>query len=222
MPDTLEQLISESGLSRPRFCLAQWQSARLARTYADLAADIRYAPPTAFFLSDIYAPCDFSRRDQDGERVVAKMRSLLPVRAMAAIQRALNLNRLSQQLDAEMADMLFEQMQVESIDAFNYAESYRRCQHFTARREQIALVDVLGHELDAMVQKSFVHIGLKLAHGPAHLAGLGALQDFLERGVAAFAHMRGADYFLATICERETRILDRIETGEADPFSPFA
>ncbi|QDQ28448.1 hypothetical protein FNU76_19960 [Chitinimonas arctica] len=215
---SLDDTITQSGLSRPRYLLAHWQTQRLARSYADLAASERYAPATEFFLADLYAPRDFSRRDQDGERVVAKMRALLPARAMAAIQSALHLNRLSQQLDIGMADMLFGEMGVADIDEVNYAEAYRRCKQFAARREQIVLVDALGHELDAVVKKPLVQLALKLAHGPAHLAGLGELQDFLERGVAAFLHMRGAEVFLATVRERESSILARIEAGEPQPF----
>ena len=53
---------------------------------------------------------------------------------------------------------------------------------------------------------------------PARLAGLSALQDFLERGFAAFRGMGGAQTFLATIDERETQILEAIVDGATDPF----
>ena len=39
---------------------------------------------------------------------------------------------------------------------------------------------------------------------------MSALQDFLERGFAAFRTMNGAATFLATIEERETRIMEAI------------
>ncbi|QNM95366.1 FFLEELY motif protein [Chitinimonas koreensis] len=210
------------GLSRERYLLACWQAERLAATYADLSNDPRYAQATEFFLTDLYGPRDFSQRDRDGERVVGKMRRLLPERAMNAIERALHLNRLSHRLDAELAEMLFERMGVTGIDADSYAEAYRRCGNAAERREQIELVDRLGHELDVVVRKPLVQMALKLAHGPAHLAGLGELQDFLERGVAAFLHMGGADHFLATIRRRESTILERILAGDPQPFAPVA
>lgn len=50
------------------------------------------------------------------------------------------------------------------------------------------------------------------------MAGLGALQDFLERGVAAFRAMGGAHGFLATVRERETALHDAIVGGSSDPF----
>jgi hypothetical protein len=53
---------------------------------------------------------------------------------------------------------------------------------------------------------------------PARLAGLSALQDFLERGFESFAQMRGAAEFLATIQSRETVIYESIAGGSNDPF----
>ena len=53
---------------------------------------------------------------------------------------------------------------------------------------------------------------------PARLAGLSALQDFLERGFAAFRRMGGAATFLATINERETQLLEAIADGATAPF----
>jgi len=219
MSTELDDAIAQSGLTRHRYLLARWQAERLSQTYADLLASVRYGKAAEFFLTDLYGPRDFSRRDQDGERIVAKMRALLPARAMAAIERALHLNRLSHQLDARLAAMLFDEMAVEHITAQHYAEAYRRCGNEAERREQIELVDELGRELDVVVKKPLVQMALKLAHRPAHMAGLGELQDFLERGVAAFLHMKGAEDFLATIRERETIILERIVAGVADPFT---
>ena len=53
---------------------------------------------------------------------------------------------------------------------------------------------------------------------PAHMAGLGALQDFLERGFAAFRGMRGAAEFLATVESRELELVNAIFAGDNEPF----
>src|SRR5512135_1835698 len=57
------------GLHPQLAMLREWQADRLARTYADLLADPHYHPACEFFLSDIYAPRDFSQRDHDLERI---------------------------------------------------------------------------------------------------------------------------------------------------------
>ena len=67
--------------------------------------------------------------------------------------------------------------------------------------------------------KPLVSSTLKLMRRPAKVAGLGDLQDFLERGFAAFRGMKGADEFLALVRERESAILNRLFSGKAEPFS---
>ena len=47
---------------------------------------------------------------------------------------------------------------------------------------------------------------------------MSALQDFLERGFAAFRSMHGAAEFLRTIETRETQIMEAIVGGATDPF----
>lgn len=209
---------TQGGLSRERYLLASWQAHRLAKTYADLHATERYGAATTFFLTDLYGPRDFSKRDRDGERVASSMHRLLPRSAIRTIDMALQLNHLTHQLDEALEVMLFQTMAVTEITEQHYAEAYRRCDNFAERMQQIEIVDTLGRQLDSVVSKPLVQIALKLAHGPAHMAGLGELQDFLERGVAAFLQMQGASYFLDTIKNRETSILQRIYAGEAEPF----
>lgn len=78
----------------------------------------------------------------------------------------------------------------------------------------------LGEDLDAIVFKPLVYNTVRMLRIPTRLAGFGALQDFLDRGFQAFHHMQGADEFIATIVERETRILDRIHASCPKPFAP--
>ena len=54
---------------------------------------------------------------------------------------------------------------------------------------------------------------LRVMEAPARNAGLGALHDFLARGLKAFRHMRGADEFLRIVGTRERLINDRIYSG---------
>src|SRR5512138_1846912 len=79
--------------------LRRWQAQRLARTYADLAADARYAPATKFFLSDLYGERDFSERDRAVKRAYPVIEKTLPRAALAPIERAMELHELSVQLD---------------------------------------------------------------------------------------------------------------------------
>jgi hypothetical protein len=50
------------------------------------------------------------------------------------------------------------------------------------------------------------------------MAGLAEVHDFFKRGYDAFRHMRGADEFLQTIRDRETRVMERLLAGTPAPF----
>jgi hypothetical protein len=54
--------------------------------------------------------------------------------------------------------------------------------------------------------------------GPAKKAGWTELYAFLEHGQAAFKRIRDVKAFVATVEQRERRILEQIFAGRADPF----
>ncbi|MFO1379739.1 MAG: hypothetical protein U1F63_05160 [Chitinivorax sp.] len=200
--------------------LATWQSERLQQTYADLLASQRYEVPARYFLSDLYGPKDYTQRDQQVERVYNKARKLLPEHMVKPLADALAMNVLSQALDIRLCIELFDTMGIDRIDVDSYVAAYRRCDNYALRCRQIGLIRSIGHELDSVVRKPLLGMLLRMSRGPAHLAGLGELQQALERGFDAFKGMRGADEFVAIIVEREQRILQRIYAGDPQPFAP--
>ncbi len=195
--------------------LKAWQAARLARTYADLSADPRYAKATAFFLGDLYGAKDFSGRDEAMLRIYPVMVRTLPTGAVETAALAIEVDALSEDLDRRVAAAL----DAEPIDEPAYAQAYRKAGTRAERARQIELIDEVGRRLDVMVVKPLVYATLKLMRQPARLAGLQDLQTFLERGFEAFRHMGGAEEFLATIGGRETQILSRLFSGHPSPFS---
>ena len=198
--------------------LRHWQAQRLARTYADLAADERYAAATAFFLSDIYGERDFSERDRAVERAYPLLRKTLPKAALLPLERAVALDDLSKELDAALALALLGEGVDEAITESTYARAYRLCDNRAQRLHQIELTVAVGSDLDRVVKKPLVRRLLVLARTPARAAGFGELQDFLERGFEAFRQMGGAAEFLKSIETRETQILERLFAGTPRPF----
>lgn len=195
--------------------LAAWQSRRLRATYADLARQACYADAIAFFETDLYGPGDFSRRDADLARIAPLMAKVLPAGVIAMVSRAMELSTLSHDLDRALLLRLPEGA---AVSAATYCEAYRALANRAARERQIALIVDVGRALDRYVGKPFVRTSLSAMRQPARLAGLGALQHFLERGVAAFRRMGGAGEFLATIESRETALMNAIFAGERAPF----
>jgi len=195
--------------------LKAWQSERLARSYADMAAVPRYRAATAFFLHDLYGAKDFSRRDQAMLRIVPVMSKVLPASAVETAALAIELEALSEDLDQRLAAAL----PAGAIDEQAYAEAYRSSSTRAERERQIELTGAVGARLDALVTRPMVFRTLTLMRRPARVAGLEDLQDFLERGFRAFREMHGAREFLDLIRDRETEYLNRLFSGAARPFS---
>lgn len=200
--------------------LQRWQSARLARTYADLLASSRYRPAAEFFLDELYGSRNLRQREHDLARIVPVMARVLPASVLHTATLGLELNALSRELDARLTRMLIAEFAFrDRVDETAYVAAYRRCAGYDLREHQIELVERLGRDLRSIVPKRFIHAALKLAKKPAQLAGLGELHRFLEAGFHAFRHM-GADAgtFVATIVDRERAILEQIRVGHPRPL----
>jgi hypothetical protein len=195
--------------------LAHWQSRRLNAAYADLARDPRYAAAIAFFGADLYGPGDFSRRDADLARVVPLMGRVLPEGVLATVAGAMELSVLSHELDRRLLERLDP---AGPLSVTAYCDAYRGLGDRRPRERQIALIVAVGTALDRYVGKPLVRSALAAMRRPARLAGLGALQDLLERGFAAFRRMHGAGEFLAVVEARETAMMNAIFGGVRAPF----
>lgn len=209
-----EEIAADAGLREAMLRLKAWQSARLTHTYADLLADERYRPATTFFLSDLYGPKDFRSRDEQLARVIPLMCSMLPAGAIHTIGSAVRLDLLSESLDREMARIIG----TGPIDDARYAAAYRKVDRRADRESQIALTGEIGAALDALTRSRTLRAALMLMRKPARVAGLAALQEFLEHGFEAFRRMDGAAQFLAIVTGREREILQRLFSGAARPF----
>ncbi|MCL4801895.1 MAG: hypothetical protein KJ025_20055 [Burkholderiales bacterium] len=206
-----------------RLRLREWQAARLARTYPDLLASPRYGRAARFFLDELYGPKDFTERDDEVARILPTMTRLLPVAAVRAFALAVELDCVSETLDAALVAALRAGGNADAalrLDAPRYADAYRRCANRAERERQIRLVREIGEALDALARKPLVAKAVEMMRRPAALAGLAELHAFLEGGFAAFRHMQGADEFLGTIDRRERRIMERLFAGDPDPFAP--
>lgn len=204
--------------ARHRLRLREWQAARLARSHADLLASPRFGPAARFFISDLYGPKDFSSRDEEVERILPLLIKMLPSSALRTVALAVELDALTEQLDSALVAELCRDGSIEQIDETAYAEAYRAVGLQAERQRQIVLINETGQALDKLASKPLLNSLLKLMHRPAHLAGLGDLHEFLERGFTAFRGMGSARDFLAVIDSREQKLMTRLFAGVTDPF----
>lgn len=225
MLDQLKRLAALRGaearaLADPDFharviAVKRWQQSRLARTYTDLARDARYTPAVNFFLDELYGTKDSSERDRDLIRMVPTIKRLLPKFAFAVVERALELDVLSEEFDQAIAKLIGSGQ----LDDTAYVAAFRAAGRREDRLHQVTLLQEVGKGLDVVVKKPLIYSTLKMLRRPAQLAGIGEMQRFLEVGFTAFRHMNGASHFLETIAARETILIERIMDNQPKPLS---
>jgi hypothetical protein len=205
-------------LAADRMRLREWQAQRLARTHRDLLDSPRYRTPATFFLSDLYGPKDFSTRDEELERILPMIVSMLPPAGVRTVALAVEVDALSEELDAALAQALRHNRGSDAITDEAYGDAYRACGVRPMRERQILLIVETGRALARLTRIPLVGMTILLMRAPAHLAGLGELHEFLEQGFNAFRLMGDPAEFLETIRTRETAIMERLFAGDPPRF----
>ena len=102
--------------------------------------------------------------------------------------------------------------------AADYVRAYRSVTAQDERAHQLDLVQELGESLCGLVKIPLLSVTLSVMRAPARLAGLGELQQFLERGFHTFRKMQRPQDFVAAIVARERAVSAAIY---ADPAYVF-
>jgi len=207
----------------PEFCfesfeqLQLWQRHRLTESFSDLRARDSYRPACDFFLSELYGGLDFLKRDQDMEKVMHVMARFLPHKTLLSLASAFELQAISLEFDMEMAETMHSSG-IEALDVATYTSVYQACGQRDKREAQILLIRQLGLDLARLVNKPLVTALVRLLRGPAHAAGFGALQEFLETGLSAFRELEDPAFFIDTIYQREWQTMQKLFAGDENPF----
>lgn len=196
-----------------RMALKHYQSQRLAKTHADLLEHPNTHAASEFFLEELYGARDLTQRDSDVERIIPTLERVLPYHTLETITNAISLDALSETMDTVMAERLGEHFtEAEYICAFRERTS------FSERQRQIELIESLGSSLCHLVRIPFLATTLLMMRGPAKMAKLSNIQNFLERGFTIFKAMKQPQIFVNTLTERELQISRNIFSEQADPF----
>ena len=74
----------------------------------------------------------------------------------------------------------------------------------------VRLAVTLGDRLQSVVRVPMIGMLLRTMRAPAHVAGFGALQEFLETGFVTFRRISDIGSFLDLLHARMERVFDRI------------
>jgi hypothetical protein len=192
-----------------KLSLQAFQSQRLRRDLADLAAESQYEQIGKFFFDEMYGARDFSARDEQAQRAHWFVHRVPGVTAHD-VEAVLDLLALTNELDDQIADLLSELGAPLDFDEVIYEQAYRLADHYAERVRQIDLVIVTLSNVHRLGRKKLLGLALQSTHGLAHAVGMGDIHRFLRLGYYAIQPVRDINRFLDTIETREKQRLDRI------------
>ncbi len=216
---------AQTGLLEATRAIKHFQALRFAGTYADLLASPTYAGAARFFLEELYSEKDYSQRDAQFSRIAGALQKFFPQQVVATAVVMAELHALTEELDHQMALAWLAQVPQQvptegpmakpaAQEIARYVQAWRSVERQVDRDLQLSVVLQVGSELDRLTRTPGLRMMLRLMRRPAEVAGLSALQTFLESGFDTFASMAGkgvvAQQFLATIHTRESAWLAKL------------
>jgi hypothetical protein len=210
-------LLRQQVAADPALCAAlrvvkRFQSARFAGSYADLLASPVCGDAARFFLDELYGEQDYARRDAQFSRIAGAIERLFPAQVAQTAVAMAELHATTEELDHAMALAWLRHGGSVVVEPHPYVVAWREVGCRPERERQLGVVLVIGREVLRLTRLSGLRTMLWMLRAPAAAAGLGALQQSLERGYDTFAAMAkrpgGAEHFLAAIETRETALID--------------
>lgn len=194
----------------------EWQMAYLLTMFGDLHERPGYGAAIDFTMSDL-AGVGISERDKDLERASPAITRMLPQKALETIAAAAQLN--ARVLEVNLG--IFHRLQAdrELPVAISHRAYCVACRASSTLEECVGMVHLatrLGGALKTLVKVPLLGAMLRAMRGPAHAAGFGALQEFLEGGYIRFREIPDIDHFLGEIDTRMTNFFEMIFTHPLD------
>ncbi|MGH8857719.1 MAG: FFLEELY motif protein [Polaromonas sp.] len=212
-----QQHAADPPLARAGAEIKRFQARRFQATYADLLHSRRYKTAAAFFLHELYSDQDYAERDQQFARIAHTIAKLFPQAVVNTAAALAEVHALTEQLDDLMARQWLADKTATpgGSECARYIRCWRRTGDAAARHRQLEVALHLGQELNHLTRMLGLRTLLRMMRHPAAVAGLTALQHFLETGFDAFAGMRGANEFLELVDQRESEWIRSLFDDEA-------
>ena len=202
----------EPGAAEQYDGFTEWQMAYLLTFFTDLYERPGYEEAIDFTMTDL-AGVSVSGRDRELERASPVVTRMLPRKALETIASAAELN--ARVLKVNLGIFRCLQENGESPEAISERAYHLACREASSLDECLGLVDLavhLGGTLKTLVKVPLLGAMLRGMRAPAHAAGFGELQEFLEDGYTWFKQIPDIDHFLTEIDERMTEVFELIYT----------
>lgn len=192
-----------------KLALQNFQSNRLRRDHADLAAETQYHHIAEFFFREMYGPNDFSARDQQAHRL-HQFVHLAPGLAVGDVHQVLQLLDLTNRLDDAVVEQLIAMGAPISFDEETYELAYRQADNYAERVRQLDLIRDSLYNVYRLTHKPLLSMALRRTQSLALATGMADIHRFLRLGFEAIRPVRDIHRFVETISVRERMRLDRI------------
>lgn len=193
-----------------------WQLGYLLPFFADLHEQEGYSEAIDFTMSDL-AGVGISERDHDLERAAPAITRMLPLSALVTIAAAVETNARVLKVNIAICRcLLVDGALPNEISELDYCLACREASSLDECVELVHLITGLGATLKSLVKIPMLGITLRAMRGPAHVAGFGALHEFLNSGYTIFRKIPDIDHFLDQIEKRMTRMFEIIYTAPTE------
>ena len=172
--------------------------------------EVGYAEAVDFIVSDL-AGVGVSKRDRDIERATPVIVRSLPTHPLETAAAAVELNARALEINLGICRALMVDGGLpDPITERAYCVACRDAAELDDCLELIHLIAGLGETLDKLVRVPVIGMTLRAMRAPAHAAGFGALQEFLETGFTRFHAISDVENFLHELETRSVAIFERI------------
>ena len=191
-----EQYLGDAVLLSKYEYFLDWQVAYSLPFYSEFEESAETAAAIEFVISDLIGT-GVSARDADMSKIIPIMVRLLPAKALRALASAMELNARALEINLNICRELYAGVNDPvPVSERDYCDAFRRSTSLDEVHDLIRLTINLGHSLKKLVGSTVLGMTLRAMHHPAHAAGFGAMQDFLEKGYGTFHAIDDVDGFL--------------------------
>lgn len=188
----------------------RWQLDYMLPFFSDLLEPEGYAEAVDFVVSDL-AGVGISERDRDIARAMPVIVRSLTTHPLETAAAAVELNARVLEINLDLCRALLVDGELPQIIAeADYLVACRTVSSYEECMELVRLAVELGDTLKKLVRVPLIGGLLRTMRKPAHAAGFGALQEFLETGYLTFRRISDIDRFLELLHRRMDRVFDRI------------
>ena len=199
-----------------------WQKQRMQRTHLKAFAEKQNILMAEYFLNRLYGGPDFDALAQQIARLTKyahKAEKLIPDNAIKTGTAGVSLAILAVQLDEQVAIQLLQDYHpYEPLTDEMMRLTYLKLEQTQGRLKQLDLLDQLGKSLDKYMRSFVVYAAFKMCKGAANKYNFNVMYDFMQDGFLAMKPLKSAEKFVKDFTAVERQIIEKVHTGDLQPF----